>query len=195
VRCVLVVAVLLSAACAGRGLEAESTTTSTLTGLRLQCQRGADELGFAVPCPEFLPEGDAAVVGCCVSEAGGDATLDEIFFLDVTGFEPPPPGPVQHLIVEARRVDRAPPAPCFDGRATGELRAGGRDLVLLTCPSTDTLEAESGIQHGEGAHTLHLLGYWDEADIRYVVSVHGHRAAARRLLAEVAASIDLVAPE
>jgi hypothetical protein len=48
--------------------------------------------------------------------------------------------------------------------------------------------------HGEGAHVEHVLGYWDEHGIRYVVSVHGATDSNKSLLAHVIASIEIVEP-
>jgi hypothetical protein len=189
----LLVMVLLMPACSERGSEPMETTT-TLTGLPLRCQRAADALGFTVPCPGELPTAAMESVDCCVAASGGDVTLDQIFWINLEGYDPATPSPVQHLIVEARRIERAPPRPCFDGEPAGSVPAGDLDLTLLECPTTRTLEAQAEIRHGEGAHSEHLLGHWDESGVRYVVSVHGHSAEAEQLVVDVAASIELVAP-
>jgi hypothetical protein len=172
-------------------------------GLAEQCTLAADLLGFAVPCPTALPAVDGVGAECrekepwapelprCVSQAGGDETLDTIFSLSVDDYDGL--GAVRHLVVEARRLERAPSTPCFGSEQQPELRAGSRTLVVLACGER-TAEAATQVRHGEGAHYAHLLGYWDEAGIRYVVSIHGHSAANRELIGAMAESIQLVRP-
>jgi hypothetical protein len=66
-------------------------------------------------------------------------------------------------------------------------------VTLLDCPPR-TPEVDRQIMHGEGAHVEHVLGYWDEHGIRYVVSVHGATDSNKSLLAHVIASIEIVEP-
>ena len=215
-RAAQIVLILVSCAVLGGCRDADqgaarSTTSSSVTvpsgvvavplaapapELPEQCRDAAASLGFAVPCPTRLPLVAGVGVACsdsCVATAGGDATLDRVFFLQVEGYDSAEPTEtVHHLVVEARRIDRAPPSPCFDGAPLGHLPVNGRDLTLLDCP-TPTAEQEASIVHGEGAHASHLLGYWDANGIRNVVSVHGGATPSNRsLLQQLAASIELV---
>ena len=48
--------------------------------------------------------------------------------------------------------------------------------------------------HGEGAHTGHVLGYWDENGIRYVVSIHGATEPNQEFLQQIIASIEIIEP-
>ena len=91
-----------------------------------------------------------------MAASGGDETLDTIFFLDIDEYDGP--ASVHHLVVEARRLDRAPSAPCFDGQPQAELVAGSRTLAVLSCGAR-TAEAAIQVRHGEGAHYEHVLGY------------------------------------
>jgi hypothetical protein len=167
--------------------------TAATPGLRRQCKDAAASLGFAVPCPTKVPvlEGKPAdCSGSCVVMAGGGETLDTIFFLNVEGYDSGQVSePVRHLVVEARRVERAPPSPCYGGLPAGNFTVGGREVRQLECPAR-TPEAEARIMHGEGAHAEHVLGYWDEGGVRNVVSVHGstkpNRSLLRRLLSSIA---------
>jgi hypothetical protein len=130
--------------------------------------------------------------GPCVVMAGGGETLDRIFFLNVDGYDAAPSSPpVHHMIIEARKVDRAPPSPCAGGAPAGTVVVKGREVTLLDCPPR-TPEVDRQIMHGEGAHVEHVLGYWDENGIRYVVSVHGATDSNKSLLAQVIASIEIV---
>jgi hypothetical protein len=74
------------------------------------------------------------------------------------------------------------------------LEIAGRSVRVLKCPGA-SIRAEREIQHGEGAHTGHLLLAWTEGDIDYAVSAHGHTRVNRRMLRAVTASIAFVAPE
>jgi hypothetical protein len=169
--------------------------TASAPGLRRQCENAATSLGFAVPCPTKVPLVDGKPADCsgsCVVRAGGGETLDTIFFLNVEGFDRGPVSePVRHLIVEARRIERAPPSPCYGGVPAGTFRVNGRAVMVLDCPSR-TPEAEARIMHGEGAHTEHILGYWDEGGVRNVVSVHGATEQNRSLLRRVVSSIQII---
>jgi hypothetical protein len=130
--------------------------------------------------------------GPCVVMAGGGETLDRIFFLNVDGYDAAPSSPpVHHMIIEARKVDRAPPSPCAGGAPAGTVVVKGREVTVLDCPPR-TPEVDRQIMHGEGAHVEHVLGYWDENGIRYVVSVHGATDSNKSLLAQVIASIEIV---
>jgi hypothetical protein len=127
--------------------------------------------------------------------AGGGESLDRIFFLNIDGYDPPSPSSqtVHHMIVEAREIDRAPPSPCAGGSLAGTTSITGRHVAVLHCPPR-TPEIEPQIMHGEGAHVEHVLGYWDENGVRYVVSVHGVTEASMGLLQHVIASIEIVEP-
>jgi len=164
--------------------------------LMQQCQDAAATLGFAVPCPDRLPlvAGEPALCSdSCTAMAGGGETLDTIFFIDVEGFDSTAPADeVRHLIIEARRVDRSPPSPCFGGTPIGHIDTGQGDLNVVDCP-VPTAADEASIRHGEGAHSGHVLGYWDEGGVRNVVSVHGGSTEPNRaLLAEIASSVEIV---
>ena len=127
--------------------------------------------------------------------AGGGETLDRIFFLNVEGYGGGPSSEtVRHLIVEARGIERAPLSPCFGGVPAGTFTVSGRVVMLLECPNARTPEAEIGITHGEGAHSEHLLGYWDQDGVRNVVSVHGPTEPNRSLLRRIVSSIEIIEP-
>jgi hypothetical protein len=66
-------------------------------------------------------------------------------------------------------------------------------LALLDCPPS-TPKSQGATRHGEGAHAGHVLGYWDEGGVRYVVSVHGATKPIRELLRQVVSSIEIVGP-
>jgi hypothetical protein len=163
------------------------------TGFRRECEDAASSLGFAVPCPTKLPLVGGKPVDCsdtCVVTGGND----KIFFLNIEGYDAAPSSQaVRHMIVEAREVDRAPPSPCAGGTPTGRTTIVGREVALLDCPPR-TAELERQIMHAEGAHTEHILGYWDEKGVREVVSVHGATEANTLLLRQVVASIEIVQP-
>jgi hypothetical protein len=67
-------------------------------------------------------------------------------------------------------------------------------MKLLLCPDRDDLpeDAAAEIRHGEGAHSGHVLGYWDADAVRYVVSVHGTSAASRDLIERIVEDLDIV---
>jgi hypothetical protein len=169
--------------------------TASAPALRRQCENAAASLGFTVPCPTKVPllKGRPAdCSGSCVVMAGSAETLDTIFFLNVEGYDSGQVSEtVRHLIVEGRRVERAPPSPCYGGVPAGTFTVDRRVVMVLECPPR-TPEAEAKIMHGEGAHTEHVLGYWDEGRVRNVVSVHGSTEPNRSLLRRVASSIEIV---
>jgi hypothetical protein len=195
---------MASVACsAGEDTSGKTPSTSTprlanpLPGFRRQCEDAAASLGFPVPCPKRLPLVSGKPIGCsglCVATAGSGETLDRIFFLNVEGYDGGPSSEtVHHLIVEARRIERAPPSPCYGGVAAGKLKVNRQEVTLLDCPPL-VLSEGAMIAHGEGAHAGHLLGYWDEGGIRDVVSVHGSTKPHRRLLRQLVASIEIIEP-
>ena len=162
--------------------------------LRFQCEQAAVELGFAVPCPSQLPTVDGAAPTCpvsCVGQAGGGDTLHEVFFLGVADFDGADRlGSTRHLVVEARRLADAPLLPCFGGVDANDAHPTMR---LLTCVESSA-ELQANVQHGEGAHAGHILGYWDDAGVRYSISVHGDGDQNRMLVNEVFEAISLVGP-
>jgi hypothetical protein len=168
-----------------------------LPGFRQQCEDAAASLGFAVPCPKSLPLISGEPIDCdgdCLATAGGGETLDTIFFLNVQGYDSEAPSETdRHLIVEARRIERAPPSPCYESVPAGGLRTNGREVAVLDCPPS-TPKAQREVMHGEGVHIEHLLGYWDEGRARYVVSVHGSTKPNRRLLRQLVSSIEIIEP-
>jgi hypothetical protein len=200
----LALVVMASVACsAGEDASGEAPSTSTvrltspLPGFRRQCEDAAASLGFAVPCPKRLPLVSGNPIDCsgpCVATAGGGETLDRIFFLNVQGYDSKESSEtIRHLIVEARRIERAPPSPCYEGVPAGDLRTNGREVAVLDCPPSSP-GAQRAIMHGEGAHAGHLLGYWDEGGVRYVVSVHGSTKPHRRLVRQLVSSIEIIEP-
>lgn len=66
-------------------------------------------------------------------------------------------------------------------------------MTILEC-AEGSAALQSNVRHGEGAHAGHLLGFWDVAGVRNVVSVHGHGEQSRRLVEEVVEAIDLIDP-
>ena len=194
--------VLLVAVCTGgNGAESTTTTSSSSTsipgvggGLAEECADAADVLGYPVPCPTrlpgascgTLPPGAEEGLEPCVAHAGGGETLDTVFSLEGHAAS----GSGAHLVIEARRVEKAPPVPCYKGMPRPSISAGGRTLGVLTCPE-NAEGADANIRHGEGAHVGHLLGYWDEGGIRYVVSVHDQSTSGRELLTDIASDVTL----
>jgi len=167
-------------------------------GLVQQCQQAATTLSFAVPCPTRLPLIAGQPVDClaaCVGTAGGGETEAQIFVLDVDSYDDNqrPSEAVRHLVIEARKQQDAPPNPCYQGAPAGQLEVNGLQVTLLACPPR-SLEAEANMRHGEGAHAEHLLGYWDDHGIRYVVSVHGTTDDHHSLLEQLISSIQLTEP-
>jgi hypothetical protein len=166
--------------------------TDPAAGLARQCRDAATSLGFAVPCPTKLPLTGGLRVHCggsCVATTGGDETEARVFVLDVEGYDAPiwASDTVHHLVVEAGKTQEAPLSPCYEGVPAGSLAVNSRDIALLKCP-------EANISHGEAIHAGHLLGSWDDHEIRYVVSVHGTDNDARALLEDLISSIQLVGP-
>jgi hypothetical protein len=212
--CALVV--LVAVACADRDSPAKSdpgrsTATDGATeevagvplaepapGLAQQCRSAARSLGFAVPCPTRLPLVAGEPVDCsgdCIGLAGERGVEVRVFFLNIEGYDANAGAPetVRHLIVEAQRAQDAPPSPCYEGVPAGALEANGQQVALLECPP-DSPQARANIRHGEGAHIQHLLAYWDNHGIRYVVSVHRTTAGDRPLLERLVSSIELIGP-
>jgi hypothetical protein len=173
-------------------------------GLAEECAQAAEFLAMSVPCPMKLPVIAGEAPSChqsppqgadpsppCVAQAGGDETLDTIFSLSVQDSEAS--NPAAHLVVEARRVEKAPPLPCYKGTESPSIKTGPRTLRVLRCAEKDE-GADAVVRHGEGAHYGHLLGYWDEAGVRYVVSVHDQGRRGRDLLMAVTSEIALIGP-
>ena len=163
-----------------------------------ECQAAATHLGFAVPCPTRVPRVGGAPASCeggCVSRGGAEETLHELFSFDVADFVGGEAlGPVRHVRLEARRLQDVPPVACYDGvPADAEAPDVRPGATVLHCPDA-TAESQANTRHGEGAHAGHLLAYWDQDGVRYVVSVHGTSSAAERLLSQLAQNIDVVDP-
>ncbi|HKE75108.1 MAG TPA: hypothetical protein VKB57_15905 [Acidimicrobiales bacterium] len=167
-------------------------------GFARQCQEAAAALGFAVPCPTRLPLVGGERVGCagtCVGTTGAESEV-QVFVLDVEGYDAVAGAPdaVRHLVVEAFKADEAPPIPCYEGAAAGTAEADGVEVALLDCPPS-SVALEANVQHGEGIHAGHLLGYWDSNGVRYAVSVHGVADDSGALLQRLVSSIQLVEPQ
>jgi hypothetical protein len=97
-------------------------------GLAQQCEGAASSLGFAVPCPTRLPLIDGEPADCsgsCIGLAGEKGAEVRSFFLNIEGYDAnaDAPGTVRHLIVEAQKVQDAPPSPCYEGVPVGALEA------------------------------------------------------------------------
>src|SRR4029078_11862184 len=104
---------------------------------RQQCEDAATSLGYAVPCPRRVPLIGGQPIDCsgdCIAALGGDETFDTIFFLNVEEYDSDDSAAVRHLIIEARKIERAPSNPCYDGVPAGGFDTNGRMLALLDCP-------------------------------------------------------------
>jgi hypothetical protein len=169
--------------------------------LRDQCLNAAEQLGFAVPCPARVPLVRGRPVRCtggCVAPEGSPPM--PIFFFEVQGFDVPRKyrgvdgRPVGHLIIEARRPEDAGPLPCAAATDAGMLTIQRRSISVFECPSASNAIEQGVIQHGEGAHSNHVLLAWDEGGIKYAASAHGHTTVNLRLLRRIVESIELVGP-
>jgi hypothetical protein len=154
----------------------------------LACQKMADGLGFAVPCPELLPS-DAIISDprCCISINPRVPPLFvlEFHFRSPAGY----PGaelsndgiPRGHLVIIGQRRSAASAAlaceatiPDGDGPTID-----GSPSYWQRCP-------------GPGANAGHLILEWEVGGISYSVSLHGYTEENRAAIELIAEEIQLV---
>jgi hypothetical protein len=116
----------------------------TSRAFRASCQRAADRLGFAVPCPEVLPvpaSGAAPARLCDAAELG--ACQDKLLWFPMEAYLVPPdftgaPGSLGALAILAtpeRRLAGGTLSWCPAQRPVGTPALGGWPAMLATCPA------------------------------------------------------------
>jgi hypothetical protein len=163
------------------------------------CQRAANRLAFAVPCPSLLPVG-LIPISCPGFQSNGidcawighvsSFTYSSTFTApdDYTG---PRPGE-GHLNIVSTQV-----------RAATEVSAGG-DLSAVLCPGTTHVEPGPSLAgqqttwvvcpDGSGQDSGHVALAWQLNGIAYEVSLHGHGRINRDLDKLIAQHLQFVSP-
>jgi hypothetical protein len=161
----------------------------TPAGLRDQCRRAAERLGFAVPCPALRPlpsPGAPPPAVCTPPSPCGEPDFG--FLLQATGFLVPS-GYVggfrdtgARLAVAAARRPAAPAVACPGERPMAPVTVRRATGGLFGCPP------------GPGPHSDHLLVRWRERGTTMAVSVSGGTGLHRRLVLALAGHLELVPP-
>ena len=153
------------------------------------CHTMADQLGFAVPCPNLLPT-DAFISGpaCCIF---GNPKVAPLFVLE------------SHFTAPAGY----PPAEASSGPATGHLViiAERRTPIASALSCQTTISDGTGppiwgstsyweLCHVPGTNQGHRILEWETAGIAYSVSLHGETEENRTAIALIAVHLDLVEP-
>jgi hypothetical protein len=161
----------------------------TPAGVRGQCRRAAERLGFAVPCPALrpLPSLGAPQPAVCeppspCGEPGFGFLLEDTGFLVPSGYVGGFRDTGAHLAVAAARRPASPAVACAGERPVAAVTVRGTGGRLLQCPP------------GPGPHGDHLLLRWRERGTTMAVSVSGDTGLHHRLVLAVAAHLELVAP-
>lgn len=164
--------------------------------LRRQCQRAADRVSFAVPCPRLLPTrspGSAPPRVCDRRheyEADG-CGKDQPFVLSDAGFAVPPDyvgvgrQPMGHLMIAATTGTPGFPLACIGERLVANVKVGGRPARLLRCPA----DATGYSLHGGG-----VLLRWSQGDLVVMVSLQGWTQLNEHLVQALAAHLQLMPP-
>lgn len=168
----------------------------TTSRLRRQCQRAADRLGFAVPCPRLLPTRSPRSAAPRVCDRRHEYEVDGCrkglpFVLEWEGFAVPPgyvgvgKQPLGHLVIAATRGTPRFPLACPGERTVASVKVGGVPARLLRCPSS----ALGHSLHGGGV----LLRWWQRGLV-VMVSLQGLSPLNERLVQVLAAHLQLMPP-
>ena len=169
---------------------------ATEAAVEAECNRDADVLGWAVPCPSVLP-GVASPDWCDVTcvYTGGEPPIP-MFYLSVDDFPgPSPDGPdtVRHLVIEAfpRGAEKVLDPPCLQSEPVPPLTTKLGDLEMFRC-GEGTQADEALILHGEGINRNHDIVRWYRDGIAYAVTVHQSGLDTREILRQVVDGIEYV---
>lgn len=153
----------------------------TTAELRSDCLHAAELLGFPVPCPTLLPEA-VDVVRC---EVPGDFAYSNVTPKEGCalgeGFILAPNTNVPHLMILGAREEAR--SDCSNSLPHVSASVQGHRAVMIDCPSTAGLVAD------------HVLLTWSLEGIAFGVTAHGHTAANRKVVQDVADAVQLVKPE
>jgi len=159
--------------------------------LQVWCRNSAARLGFAVWCPERLPNPGWGADGCGSLELDpppGTCVFRDAFFLELRGFPAPPEyGVESHFVMTAFRADEK----------------DSRVLTLLGCSNGAVVETSFSLVPEEQASFIdcpsgtpplggHLILRWPTspgAEVVWQVSLHGDTPINRSLLMAIAAHI------
>jgi hypothetical protein len=164
----------------------------TSRAFRASCQRAADRLGFAVPCPQMLPvlaSGAAPARLCDPAEPG--ACRDELLWFPMEAYVVPPdstgaPGSLGALAILAtpqRRLADGTLSWCPDQRPVATPALGGHPAVLAACPA--------GFQ-GWSAESVLLR--WSQRGTFVTLALRGPSERNQRLAVALAGRLRLVPP-
>jgi hypothetical protein len=161
------------------------------TGSRLQgqCQRAADRLGFAVPCPGLLPTSapGTAPPQLCGPEA--PCQRGQGFLLRWAGFRVPPgylgvdkqpQGSLEITAAPIRQATGVVSLACPTERRIATVRVQGSRALLVGCPGWSS----------SGQVTLR----WSQAGTRISVSLQGASVVNQQLAIALATHLRLVRP-
>jgi hypothetical protein len=159
--------------------------------LRRQCQRAADRLGFAVPCPRLLPTSLPGSVPPTLCEEPYPCGRGLPFVLDWGGFAVPPGyvgvdgQPMGRLVIAATRGTPRFPLACTGERMVATVKVHGVPARLLHCPSNAPVYS----LHGGG-----VLLRWSQRDLVVMVSLQGRTPLNDRLVQKLAAHFQFMPP-
>lgn len=142
------------------------------------CQRAADRLRFAVPCPRLLPN----PVGQPVSCVDDCVVAGRWFILSDTGFTKHDDTPAHLVVVGRTAPSPEDPTGCSGEQPTNTITVGSSTVRLVECPDASELL---------GGHTV---ARWDLNGVTVAVSVHGHSPHEHQLVEHLANTIQMVAP-
>jgi hypothetical protein len=164
--------------------------------LQRQCQRAADRLGFAVPCPGLLPTRSPGSAPPRVCDRRHEYEVDGCgkglpFVLEWEGFAVPPgyigvgKQPLGHLIIAATKGTPRFPLACPGERTVATVKVRRMPARLLRCPSN----ASGYSLHGGG-----VLLRWSQRDLVVMVSLQGWTPLNERLVQTLAAHLQFMPP-
>src|SRR5260370_31900537 len=166
----LLAAVVLAAVCSSGSPQAPPSPSRVKLDaapgeLRSECAAAADQLGFAVPCPDRVPATAGRGMSCpppsgampapCVALEG--LSQYPVFFLEFTGFDVPPEyvgiddKAMGHVAVEARPQRESPPRPCIGGKRLRNGAVSQWTAAEYGRPK-GTHRVHRPSMHGEGSH-------------------------------------------
>jgi hypothetical protein len=166
----------------------------TSRSFRVRCERAADQLGFAVPCPELLPTAASGTAPPELCEGRRSCSGEVVFTVNDDGFLVPPgylgvaKQPQGHLVIMA--APHRPTVPrqpndvlgCYSDHPFARATVHGTRAVLLRCPT------------GSALNSGHTLVLWSQRGVDMAVSLHGWSKLNQRLVLLLAAHAHLSSP-
>ena len=162
----------------------------TSRGFRASCQRAADRVGFAVPCPGLLPTTPPGLPPPTLCDPPASCRRGELLGFNLEGFVVPvgyvgapgmqPYGALAIYGATPAEAANGPPLQCLNEQRTATPTVHNTPAVLATCH--DVQEPVSVLLH------------WSEHGTFVILGVLGSSEVNQRLIVALANHLRLIAP-